>query len=115
MAYVVTEPCINCKHTVCVENCPVICFHEGANFLVISPDDCIDCGACVDPCPVNAIFPESDVPEKWQEYIALNARLAREWPEITQPKAAMAEAETYAEMAEKRALLDESPGEGDPA
>lgn len=113
MAYVVTEPCINCKHTVCVENCPVICFHEGANFLVIDPDDCIDCGACVDPCPVDAIFPEQDVPAKWQEYIALNARLAREWPEITQPKGAMAEAETYAEVTEKRTLLDNAPGEGD--
>jgi len=114
MAYVITEPCINCKHTVCVQNCPVICFHEGANFLVIDPDDCIDCGACVDPCPVNAIYPEDQVPEKWQDYVALNAHYAKIWPEITQAKSPLPEAEAAAAVESKRHLLDENPGEGDP-
>ena len=81
--------------------------------LVIAPDDCIDCGACVDPCPVNAIYPEEEVPEKWRHYIALNARLAAQWPELTLPKAPLEEADAYAEVAEKESLLDETPGEGD--
>jgi len=114
MAYVITEPCIKCKHTDCVQNCPVICFHEGANFLVIDPDDCIDCGACVDPCPVNAIYPEDQVPEKWQEYIALNAHYAEKWPEITMAKPPLPEAEAFSGIEEKRHLLDEAPGSGDP-
>jgi len=114
MAYVVTEPCIKCKYTECVTNCPVICFHEGANFLVIDPDDCIDCGACVDPCPVNAIFPEDQVPEKWQHYIALNKELAAEWPELTTPKQPLPTAEEFKDVAEKAHLLDRAPGEGDP-
>lgn len=114
MAYVVTEPCIKCKHTDCVSNCPVICFHEGANFLVISPEDCIDCGACVDPCPVNAIFPEDEVPEKWRRYIDINKRYAALWPEITRPKPALPEAAEYAGIADKAHLLDPAPGDGDP-
>jgi NAD-dependent dihydropyrimidine dehydrogenase PreA subunit len=58
MPFVVTENCIKCKHTDCVEVCPVDCFHEGPNFLVIDPDECIDCTLCEPECPVNAIFPE---------------------------------------------------------
>ena len=73
MAYVVAEPCIKCKYTDCVEVCPVDCFYEGPNFLVIHPEECIDCGACVPECPVAAIFEESDVPEQWKDYIAKNA------------------------------------------
>src|SRR5438046_9537007 len=73
MTYVVAEPCIKCKYTDCVEVCPVNCFYEGKNFLVIHPDECIDCGACEPVCPTKAIFPESDLPEKWAEYTALNA------------------------------------------
>ena len=78
MAYVVAEPCIKCKYTDCVEVCPVNCFYEGANFLVIHPDECIDCGACEPVCPTKAIFPESDLPEKWAEYKALNAEYSHE-------------------------------------
>lgn len=115
MAYVVTEPCIKCKHTDCVTQCPVICFHEGANFLVIDPDDCIDCGACVDPCPVNAIFPAEAVPAKWQHYIELNQQYAQQWPEITIKKDPLPTAEEFAEVQEKAELLDPAPGAGDSA
>ena len=72
MTYVVTEVCIKCKYTDCVEVCPVDCFYEGENMLVIHPDECIDCGACESVCPVSAIFPEDAVPDKWKNYIEMN-------------------------------------------
>ena len=68
MAYVVAEPCIKCKYTDCVEVCPVNCFYEGENFLVIHPDECIDCGACEPVCPTKAIYPETELPGEWKEY-----------------------------------------------
>ena len=86
MAHVVTEPCILCKYTDCVDVCPVDCFREGPNFLVIDPDECIDCAVCIPECPTNAIMAEEDVPEDQQEFIALNAELARVWPSITRMK-----------------------------
>lgn len=113
MTYVVAEPCIKCKYTECVEICPVACFHEGANALVIDPDECIDCGACVDPCPVQAIFPEADLPEKWRDYTALNAEYAKQWPVISSRKPAPPSADEYREIEEKRTLFDPTPGEGD--
>ena len=73
MTHVVGESCIGCKYTDCVSVCPVDCFHEGPNFLVIDPEVCIDCGACVSACPVEAIYADSDVPEKWQNFIDVNA------------------------------------------
>jgi len=73
MTYVVTEDCIKCKYMDCVEVCPVDCFYEGNNMLVIHPDECIDCGACVPACPVEAIFALEEAPEKWKGYIAVNA------------------------------------------
>ena len=72
MAYVVAEPCIKCKYTDCVAVCPVECFYEGENSLVIHPDECIDCGACEPECPVEAIFPEDALPEKWEPFIKIN-------------------------------------------
>ena len=72
MTFVVGEDCINCKHTDCVEVCPVDCFYEGPNFLVIHPDECIDCGVCEPECPVEAIFEEDAVPEQWTDYIKKN-------------------------------------------
>ena len=72
MTFVVGENCIKCKHTDCVEVCPVDCFYEGKNMLVIHPDECIDCGACVPACPVEAIYALDEVPEKWKDYIGLN-------------------------------------------
>src|SRR5690606_37690776 len=75
MPFVVTENCIKCKYTDCVEVCPVDCFHEGPNFLVIDPDECIDCTLCEPECPINAIYPEDDVPAGQEHYVALNAEL----------------------------------------
>ncbi|MFT3881247.1 MAG: ferredoxin family protein [Gemmatales bacterium] len=72
MAHVVTEPCVNCKYTDCVVVCPCECFYGDEQQLYIDPDDCIDCGACIPECPVEAIFLDSDVPAKWQQYIQLN-------------------------------------------
>ena len=77
MTYVVTESCIRCKYTDCVDVCPVDCFREGPNFLVIDPDECIDCTLCVAECPVEAIFAEDDVPADQQQFTALNAELAK--------------------------------------
>lgn len=113
MAYIVAEPCIKCKYTDCVESCPVMCFHEGANFLVIDPDECIDCGACVDDCPVQAIYPEGELPAKWYPYIALNEQYARDWPVITRQKSPLDDAEAFKGIKDKRELLDPAPGEGD--
>lgn len=86
MTYVVTESCIRCKYTDCVDVCPVDCFREGPNFLVIDPEECIDCTLCVAECPVEAIFAEDDVPQDQQHFIALNAELAKQWPVITEQK-----------------------------
>lgn len=109
MTFVVTEPCIKCKYTDCVSVCPVACFKEGANMLVIDPDECIDCGVCVDECPVTAIFPEEEVPEKWQDYTELNARLSPDWPTIEEGKDALDTAEEFKDITDKRTQLDESP------
>ena len=106
MAYVVAEPCIKCKYTDCVEVCPVNCFYEGPNFLVIHPDECIDCGACEPVCPTKSIFPESDLPEKWKEYTKLNAELSTKWPNIAEKKQPLPEAEAFKDVADKRAMLD---------
>lgn len=84
MTYVVTENCIKCKYTDCVDVCPVDCFHEGPNFLVIDPEECIDCTLCVAECPAEAIFAEDDVPAHQQQFIALNAELAKNWPVIAE-------------------------------
>lgn len=86
MAYVVTEPCVGCKYTDCVVVCPCDCFHEGEQMLYINPNDCIDCDACARECPVEAIYPESAVPAKWQPYIALNEEGANRYPVITERK-----------------------------
>ena len=76
MAHVITEPCNVCKYTDRVVECPVECFYQDGDMLVIDPDDCIDCGACVPACPVEAIFTESTVPAQWSGYIELNATKA---------------------------------------
>ncbi|MCL4219496.1 MAG: ferredoxin family protein [Candidatus Hydrogenedentes bacterium] len=112
MTHIVVEPCIKCKFTDCVAVCPVDCFHEGANMLVIDPDECIDCGACVDECPVHAIFPEEDLPEKWNDYIELNAKYGLEWPVINQTKDPMDTAEEFRDVENKNDLFDPAPGEG---
>ena len=86
MAMVVTAPCVGCKHSDCVTVCPVESFHEGEEMLFIDPNTCIDCEACIAECPVGAIFHESNVPAKWQHFIALNAEGAKRFPVITEKK-----------------------------
>ena len=92
MTYVVTDNCIKCKYTDCVKVCPVDCFHEGENMLVIDPEVCIDCGVCVAECPAEAIFPETESLAPWVEF---NHKYAKEWPVITEVKPALEEAEKY--------------------
>jgi len=95
MAFVVADNCVLCKHTDCVEVCPVDCFYEGENFLVINPDECIDCGLCEPECPVNAIFEENELPEDQKQYIQINAELSRNWPNINKKKDALPDAEKW--------------------
>jgi ferredoxin len=102
MTFVVTESCIRCKYTDCVDVCPVDAFREGPNFLVIDPDECIDCAVCVPECPVNAIFGEEDVPADQQDFTALNAELARGWKPITRTKLPLPDAEQWREIKIKR-------------
>ena len=106
MPFVVTEACIKCKYTDCVEVCPVDCFHEGPNFLVIDPDECIDCTLCEPECPVNAIYPEDDVPAGQEKFIALNAELAKAWPVITTRKDAPPDAKDWEGKPGKLDLLE---------
>jgi ferredoxin len=107
MSFVVTESCIRCKFTDCVAVCPVECFHEGPNFLVIDPEACIDCGVCVPECPVEAIVDEKDLSPDQVEYPALNRRLAAVWPLITQARDPLPDADEWAEKPNKRGLLRE--------
>lgn len=95
MTYVVTENCIKCKFTDCVDVCPVDCFHEGPNFLVIDPEECIDCTLCVPECPAEAIFAEDDVPEAQRSFVALNAELAKTWPVIVERADPLADADEW--------------------
>jgi ferredoxin len=106
MTYVVTESCIKCKYTDCVDVCPVDAFREGKNMLAIDPDECIDCAVCVPECPVSAIYAEEDVPADQLDFIAENARLAKKWPVIARIKPAPADADEWAKVTDKRALLD---------
>ncbi len=109
MTYVVAEPCINCKYTDCVAVCPVDAFREGPNFLAIHPDDCIDCDACVAECPVEAIFPDDEVPEKWEHYIELNARLADLWDDkvINDTKDPYPDADEWAKKEKTADMIEE--------
>jgi ferredoxin len=101
MTHVVLESCIRCKYTDCVDVCPVDCFREGPNFLVIDPDECIDCAVCIPECPVNAILPEEDVPDDQAHFTALNAELSRKWPSITKRKPALPDADEWKDRTDK--------------
>ncbi|MEM1243498.1 MAG: ferredoxin FdxA [Pseudomonadota bacterium] len=107
MTFVVTESCIKCKYTDCVEVCPVDCFYEGPNFLAINPDECIDCALCEPECPVDAIYADDELPEKFKDYLQLNKRLAEKWPNITAKKPAPEDADEWAKVEKKRNLLEE--------
>lgn len=106
MTHVVTESCIKCKYTDCVDVCPVDCFRKGPNFLVIDPDECIDCAVCIPECPVDAIYAEEDVPDNQQDFIELNAELAKDWPSITRLEEACSDADNWKDVKEKKHLIE---------
>jgi len=107
MTFVVTEKCIKCKYTDCVEVCPVDCFREGPNMLVIDPDECIDCALCEPECPINAILAEDDLNENDKKYLDLNAKLAKKWPEISEQKEAPEDAKEWEDVEDKLKYLEE--------
>jgi len=106
MTFVVTESCIKCKYTDCVEVCPVDCFYEGPNFLVINPDECIDCALCEPECPVNAIMSEDDLTEPQKEFLTLNKELSQSWPNITSMKEAPPDAKDWETVPNKLPYLE---------
>jgi ferredoxin len=106
MTFVVVEDCIKCKYTDCVEVCPVDCFHEGPNYLVIDPDECIDCTLCEPECPVDAILSEDDLAPEQEKFIELNAELSLEWPVINQQKDPPPDADDWAGKPDKLSLLE---------
>lgn len=107
MAYVVTENCIRCKFQDCVSVCPVDCFHEGPDMLVINPEECIHCNLCVPECPVEAIFSEYDLPEDQKPFLQYNQEKSQQWPNIKLKGRVPADAETYRHESQKRHLLHE--------
>ncbi|AFC86896.1 ferredoxin FdxA [Frateuria aurantia] len=106
MTFVVTDNCIKCKYTDCVEVCPVDAFHEGPNFLVIDPDECIDCTLCEPECPANAIYPDGDVPAGQEAFVELNVELAKAWPVITVRKDSLPDAKDWDGKPGKLAMLE---------
>lgn len=106
MTHVVTEACIRCRYTDCVDVCPVDCFKAGPNFLVIDPDECIDCAVCIPECPVNAIYAEEDVPEGQRDFIGINAELSQVWKNITRKISPMLDADEWAKISDKKQYLD---------
>ena len=108
MTHVVTDNCIKCKYTDCVEVCPVECFREGPNFLVIDPEECIDCGVCVPECPADAIFPEGNVPGDQLDYISLNAELTPLLKSIKRSVGALKSADEWNGVTGKLKYLERS-------
>lgn len=106
MVYVVTEACVKCKYTDCVDVCPVDCFREGPNMLVIDPGECISCTLCVFECPVDAIYADDDVPDDQRGFIELNATLSKQWKRITQKKDALPDADRWRTATAKGLLLE---------
>jgi len=111
MTYVVTEACIKCKYMDCVEVCPVDCFYEGENMLVIHPDECIDCGVCEPECPAEAIVPDSE--SNLDQWLALNKEYAEKWPNITRKAEAPGDADDFKSMPGKyEKFFSANPGKG---
>lgn len=106
MAYVITDNCICCKYTDCVEICPVDCFREGPNMLVIDPNECIDCGLCPESCPVDAIYAESDLPEDKKNWLLLNDEMSKKWPNISSKKEALPDADFWKDIPDKEKYLE---------
>lgn len=105
MTHVVTDSCIRCKYTDCVDVCPVDCFREGPDFLVIDPDECIDCAVCIPECPVNAIYAEEDTPGALQSFVEINQRLSKQWPSITKRQDPLPDAERWKDVNNKLAQV----------
>ncbi len=110
MTFVVTDACIRCKYTDCVEVCPVDCFYEGENMLVIHPDECIDCGVCEPECPAEAILPDTE--DGVDNFLELNRKYSEEWPNITQKGEPPADAEEWNGKSGKIDKLSSNPGQG---
>ena len=106
MTFIVTESCIRCKYTDCVEVCPVDCFHEGPNMLVIDPEECIDCTLCEPECPVEAIYADDEIPDGQEDFLPLNEELSLEWPVITEIGAVPEDADEWKEVKDKRQHLE---------
>ena len=106
MTFVVVDNCIRCKYTDCVEVCPVDCFYEGPNFLVINPDECIDCALCEPECPAGAILSEDELSEDQKAFIEINDELSRVWPNITEKKDPLSDADEWDGVANKIDHLD---------
>ena len=106
MAFIVGDACVKCKLTDCVEVCPVDCFYEGPNMLVINPDECIDCALCEPECPIEAIYSEDEVPEDQIEYIELNAELCTQWPNIVEQKDPLPDSEEWKEVKGKFEMIE---------
>lgn len=107
MTYVVTENCIRCKYMDCVEVCPVDCFYAGENFLVINPEECIDCGVCEPECPAEAIFPDSD--DRSGDWLEINTELSKSWPNMTRKGTSPADADEWNGKEDKKAMLSKEP------
>jgi ferredoxin len=105
MTFVVTEQCIRCKFMDCITTCPVDCFYEGPEFLVIDPDECIDCNACATECPVDAIFQDKELPQEQHEFIEINRRLSKLWPRAYKISAPLIDRESWKNVPHKRELL----------
>lgn len=106
MTHVVTESCIKCRYTDCVDVCPVDCFHAGPNFLVIDPDECIDCAVCVAECPAEAIYAEEDLPSEQTAFIELNAELSQQWEVISRKQEPLPDADEWKDKTGKLELLE---------
>ena len=106
MTHVVTDACIKCKYTDCVDVCPVDCFKEGPDFLVIDPDECIDCAVCIPECPVNAIYADTDLPTTFQPFLDINERLSKQWPTLSVRRLPLASADQWKNKTGKLAGLD---------
>ena len=112
MTYIVNDSCIKCKYTDCVEVCPVDCFYEGENMLVIHPDECIDCGVCEPECPVDAIKPDTE--RGFEKWLSVNAEFSKAWPNIVAKKATPADAKEWESVPGKfEKYFSSEPGPGD--
>ena len=109
MTYVVTDECIKCKYQDCIEVCPVDCFYEGENMIVINTEECIDCAVCEPECPVDAIKPDT-IPDatKW---IAFNQKYAEIWPNISEKSEPMVNADDWADVPDKMVHLSKNPAQ----